>query len=156
MPEDSDFTSHHGLPIKIGHAGIWLGTGGIKSATIGHMARQQGMGRFSPSQILARCCQCFRLHLYASQSPEPLPVPSPDGGGGTVTISLKNLGSAGPADSTLKQPEEQKAEGQSPPKSKDGKVLVDPRSPTYHFNRTPIYYTTCLHMVQAMIIMVGS
>ncbi|UYV72535.1 SIRT6 [Cordylochernes scorpioides] len=33
----------------------------------------------------------------------PLPVPSPDekGGGGAVTSSLKNLGSAGPADSTL-------------------------------------------------------
>ncbi|UYV75841.1 hypothetical protein LAZ67_13001544 [Cordylochernes scorpioides] len=41
--------------------------------------------------------------LQPSGTP-PLPVSSPNekGGGGAVTSSLKNLGSAGPADSTLK------------------------------------------------------
>ncbi|UYV64486.1 hypothetical protein LAZ67_3000928, partial [Cordylochernes scorpioides] len=39
---------------------------------------------------------------------QPLPIQSPDekGGGGAVTTSLKNLGSAGPADSTLVRGEE--------------------------------------------------
>ncbi|UYV73808.1 LYPLA1 [Cordylochernes scorpioides] len=43
-----------------------------------------------------------RASLPINKTP-PLPVPSPDekGGGGAVTSSVKNLGSAGPADSTL-------------------------------------------------------
>ncbi|UYV70394.1 hypothetical protein LAZ67_7002895 [Cordylochernes scorpioides] len=44
-----------------------------------------------------------RLEQRTIPKTPPLPVPSPDekGGDGTVTSSLINLGSAGPADSTL-------------------------------------------------------
>ncbi|UYV70208.1 UBE2G1 [Cordylochernes scorpioides] len=58
--------------------------------------------RFSHSVVAVNFLEHSIPTLLVYTTP-PLPVPSPEekGGGGAVTSSLKNLGSAGPADSTL-------------------------------------------------------
>ncbi|UYV61360.1 ANKFY1 [Cordylochernes scorpioides] len=79
--------------------------GGLSSGeTLLHRAIRNG--KLQPLFLFTLLCvgrQMFSVTYFTSLSFPPLPVPSPDekGGGGAVTSSLKNLGSAGPADSTL-------------------------------------------------------
>ncbi|UYV79514.1 hypothetical protein LAZ67_17002951, partial [Cordylochernes scorpioides] len=61
-----------------------------------------GFQRAAAMRACTRGLRCSSLRWFVGFKNPPLPVPSPDekGGGGAVTSSVKNLGSAGPADST--------------------------------------------------------